>query len=32
LIVGACAFLTGRLGMAILAHIGFNATGLILVL
>jgi membrane protease YdiL (CAAX protease family) len=32
LIVGVCAFLTGRLGMAILAHIGFNATGLILVL
>lgn len=32
LIVGVCSFLTGRLGMAILAHIGFNATGLILVL
>jgi membrane protease YdiL (CAAX protease family) len=32
LIVGACAMRTGRLGMSIMAHIGFNATGLILVL
>lgn len=32
LIVGVCAAVTGRLGMAIVAHIAFNATGLVLVL
>ncbi len=32
LIVGAAAMLTGRLGMSIMAHIGFNLTGLLLVL
>lgn len=32
LVFGACAALTGRLGMAITAHLGFNATGLFLVL
>jgi len=32
LIVGVAAKLTGRLGMAISIHIGFNLTGLLLVL
>lgn len=32
LIVGVAAILTGRLGMSIMAHIGFNLTGLLLVL
>ncbi|MEO1056652.1 MAG: CPBP family intramembrane glutamic endopeptidase [Actinomycetota bacterium] len=32
LILGVCALYTGRLGMAITAHIGFNATGLLMVL
>ena len=32
LIVGVAAMLTGRLGMSIMAHIGFNLTGLLLVL
>ncbi len=32
LIVGLAAMLTGRLGMSIMAHIGFNLTGLLLVL
>ena len=32
LIVGVCARWTGRFGMSILVHIGFNATGLFLVL
>jgi membrane protease YdiL (CAAX protease family) len=32
LIVGMAAMLTGRLGMSIMAHIGFNLTGLLLVL
>lgn len=32
LILGICAQVTGRLGMSIMAHIGFNVTGLILVL
>lgn len=32
LIVGTAAMLTGRLGMSILTHIGFNLTGLLLVL
>ncbi len=32
LIVGAAAKLTGRLGMPIAIHVGFNATGLVLVL
>ena len=32
LVLGACALRTGRLGMAIAAHVGFNATGLVLVL
>jgi membrane protease YdiL (CAAX protease family) len=32
LILGICAQVTGRLGMSIMAHIGFNLTGLILVL
>ncbi|MGI9644932.1 MAG: CPBP family intramembrane glutamic endopeptidase [Ilumatobacteraceae bacterium] len=30
LILGTCALRTGRLGMPILAHVGFNATGLVL--
>jgi len=30
LILGACALRTGRLGMPILAHVAFNATGLVL--
>lgn len=30
LVVGACALLTGRLGMAIVTHMAFNATGLVL--
>jgi uncharacterized protein len=28
LVLGSCALLTGRLGMPILAHVAFNATGL----
>ncbi len=32
LIVGVAAMLTGRLGMSIMTHIGFNLTGLLLVL
>ena len=32
LVVGACALLTGRLGMSIVVHIAFNATGLSLAL
>jgi membrane protease YdiL (CAAX protease family) len=32
LIVGATAMITGRLGMSIMTHIGFNLTGLLLVL
>ena len=31
LILGACALRTGRLGMGIVAHMAFNATGLMLV-
>ncbi len=31
LILGICALRTGRLGMSILAHMAFNATGLMLV-
>jgi membrane protease YdiL (CAAX protease family) len=31
LVVGACALLTGRLGMAIVTHMAFNLTGLVLV-
>lgn len=31
LILGVCALRTGRLGMGILAHLAFNATGLMLV-
>ncbi|MEY2580456.1 MAG: protease family protein [Ilumatobacteraceae bacterium] len=31
LILGVCALRTGRLGMGILAHMAFNATGLLLV-
>ena len=31
LILGICALRTGRLGMSILAHVAFNATGLLLV-
>ena len=30
LILGTCALRTGRLGMPILAHLAFNATGLLL--
>jgi len=30
LVVGICALVTGRLGMAILTHMAFNATGLVL--
>jgi uncharacterized protein len=30
LILGFCAMRTGRLGMSICAHVGFNLTGLIL--
>jgi CAAX protease family protein len=30
LVLGACALATGRLGMAMACHIGFNATGLVL--
>jgi membrane protease YdiL (CAAX protease family) len=30
LVVGACALLTGRLGMSIVTHMAFNATGLVL--
>ena len=32
LILGVCALYTGRLGLAITAHVGFNATGLLMVL
>ena len=32
LVCGACALVTGRLGMAIACHIGFNVTGLLLAL
>ncbi|MEL6890213.1 MAG: CPBP family intramembrane glutamic endopeptidase [Actinomycetota bacterium] len=32
LVFGVCAAATGRLGMAVAAHVGFNATGLALVL
>ena len=31
LVLGACALLTRRLGMGVLAHMAFNATGLVLV-
>jgi membrane protease YdiL (CAAX protease family) len=31
-VCGACALATGRLGMAIACHVGFNATGLLLAL
>jgi hypothetical protein len=31
LVLGACALLTGRIGMSIAAHLAFNATGLALV-
>jgi hypothetical protein len=31
-IFGLCAWRTGRLGMAVLAHVGFNAIGLVLAL
>lgn len=31
LVVGACFLRTGRLGMGILAHVGFNAIGLLMV-
>jgi membrane protease YdiL (CAAX protease family) len=31
LILGVCALRTRRLGMSILAHMAFNATGLLLV-
>jgi membrane protease YdiL (CAAX protease family) len=31
LVVGICFMRTGRLGMSILVHVGFNATGLLLV-
>jgi hypothetical protein len=31
LVLGACALLTGRIGMSIVAHLAFNATGLALV-
>lgn len=30
LVLGLCALRTGRLGMAVAAHVGFNATGLVL--
>lgn len=32
LVFGACAARTGRIGMAVAAHVGFNATGVIAVL
>jgi uncharacterized protein len=32
LVCGACALVTGRLGMAIACHIGFNVTGLLIAL
>lgn len=32
LMCGACALVTGRLGMAIACHVGFNVTGLLLAL
>ncbi len=31
IVVGACALATGRIGMSILTHVAFNATGLALV-
>ena len=31
MVLGSCALLTGRLGMGIVAHVAFNATGLVLV-
>ena len=31
LVLGACALLTGRLGMGVVAHLAFNLTGLLLV-
>jgi membrane protease YdiL (CAAX protease family) len=31
LVLGLCAARTGRLGMAVAAHVAFNATGLLLV-
>ena len=31
MVLGSCALLTGRLGMGIVAHMAFNATGLVLV-
>ncbi len=31
LVLGTCALRTGRLGMSVLAHFAFNATGLVLV-
>jgi hypothetical protein len=32
LVCGACALVTGRLGMAIACHIGFNVAGLLIAL
>lgn len=32
LVLGACTLLTGRIGMAIVAHVAFNATGIVAVL
>lgn len=32
LVFGVCAWRTGRLGMAFAAHVGFNATGMVLAL
>ena len=32
LIFGVCAWRTGRIGLAVAAHVGFNATGLVLAL
>lgn len=32
LVFGVCAWRTGRVGMAVAAHVGFNATGLVLAL
>jgi membrane protease YdiL (CAAX protease family) len=31
LVLGSCALLTGRLGLGVVAHMAFNATGLVLV-
>jgi uncharacterized protein len=31
MVLGSCALLTGRLGMGVVAHVAFNATGLVLV-